>query len=178
MRGKIIRSKLQNHKNGNDAKDTGVYASCIYEAWNPYHGWIPVVMQEQGKTADFFNTLPMSQPIATIADAYNNSDGAIAFNVSGAMTEFLNNNTTAFQTKYSFHSTKTELRKIISAVRNRILKWSLLLEENGIVGDGLKFTDTEIKTAKDSQVINNYTNNFYSSADNAQIQQGGDGNQQ
>ena len=146
------------------------------KAWNPYHGWIPVVMQ--GKMADFFNTLPMSQPIAAIADAYDNSDGAIIFNASGAMTEFLNNNTTAFQTKYSFHSTKMELRKIISAVRNRILEWSLLLEENGIVGDGLKFTDIEIKTAKNSQVINHYMNFFYSSADNTQIQQGGDGNQQ
>ena len=145
-------------------------------AWNPYHGWIPVVMQ--GKVADLLNKMPMSHPIATISDAYNNSDGSIKFMVPGALTEFLNNNTTSLHTKYSFHSSKTELKKIISAVRNKILDWSLLLEENGIIGDGLSFTDAEIKAAQESSVINNYTNNFYSTTDNTQIQQGGGSNQQ
>ena len=139
------------------------------KAWNPYHGWIPVVMQ--GKNADLFSRMPMNQPIATISDAYNNSDGSIAFTVSGKLTEFLNNNTNAFQTKYEFCSTKVELRKIISAVRNRILEWAILLEENGIVGDGLEFSDEEIKTAKESSIINNYTNNFYAPVENAKIQQ-------
>lgn len=145
-------------------------------AWNPYHGWIPVIMQ--GKMADLLNKLPMPQPIAAISDAYNNSDGPITFTVSGAITEFLNNHTTSFQTKYCIHSSKTELRKIISAVRNKILDWSLLLEENGIIGDGLGFTDEEVRAALESSVINNYTNNFYSTTDNTQIQQGGDCNQQ
>ena len=81
-------------------------------------------------------------------------------------------------TNYSFQSTQTELRKILSAVRNRILEWSILLEENGIIGEGLRFNDAELKIAKESQIINNYTNNFFSSADDAKIQQGGKGNEQ
>ena len=120
----------------------------------------------------------LSFPISTILDTYKNSNGSVAFSVSGALTEYLNNTTDGFITKYSFHSTKTELKKIISAVRNRILEWSLLLEENDIIGEGLGFSDTEIKTARESQVINNYTNNFYSTAENTQIQQGGSENQQ
>ena len=146
------------------------------KAWNPYHGWIPVIMQ--GKMADLLNRMPMPHPIATISDAYNNSDGSITFTVPGELTELLNNNANSFQTKFSFHSSKTELKKIISAVRNKILDWSLLLEENGIIGDGLCFTDAEVKAAQESSVINNYTNNFYSTTDNTQIQQGGDGNHQ
>lgn len=146
------------------------------KAWNPYHGWIPVVLQ--GKAADALNHMHLSFPISTILDTYRNSNGSVAFSVSGALTEYLNNTTDGFITKYSFHSTKTELKKIISAVRNRILEWSLLLEENDIIGEGLGFSDTEIKTARESQVINNYTNNFYSTAENTQIQQGGSENQQ
>lgn len=168
---------ISHEQNGYEG-DPPVYRTIGGEirAWNPYHGWIPVVMQ--GEMADVLNKMPMSHPIATISDAYNNSDGSIIFTVPGALTEFLNNNTTSFQTKFSFHSSKTELRKIISAVRNKILDWSLLLEENGIIGDGLGFTDAEVKAAQESSVINNYTNNFYSATDNTQIQQGGDGNQQ
>ena len=146
------------------------------KAQNPYHGWVPVIMPS--KIAEKLNKMPMTHPIATIADAYNGSNGSISFTVSGELTEFLNSNSGTFPTDFCFHSNKTELRKIISAVRNRILEWSLLLEENGIIGDELKFTDSEVKTAQDSQVINNYTNNFYSSVGNSQIQQGGNNNQQ
>ena len=140
------------------------------KAWNPHYGWIPVVMK--GEMADILNQMPMAQPISVISDAYNGSDGTIAFNVPGELTDFLNKNTTSFQTQFRFYSTKTELRKIMSAVRNKILEWSILLEENGIVGDRLSFNDQEIKIAQESQTINNYTNNFYSIADNIKIQQG------
>lgn len=146
------------------------------QAWNPYQGWIPVVIQ--GKMSNIFNKVPMSHPIATIAEAYNGSKGSIAFSVSEELTEFLNNNTNSFQTKFRFYSTKIELKKIISAVRNRILEWSILLEENKIIGNGLTFTDTEMKAARESPVINNYTNIFHSTSENTQIQQGGNGNQQ
>ena len=146
------------------------------KAWNPYHGWIPVVFD--GKAADIFNRMPLALPIAAISDAYNDSDGSVAFTLPGALTELLNKSDSYLQTNYMFCSSKAELRKIISAVRNRILDWSILLEENGIIGDGLKFTEAEVKTAHESQVINNYTNNFYSVTDNTQIQQGGNGNQQ
>ena len=122
--------------------------------------------------------MPLGLPISAISDTYNDSDGSVSFTVSGALTELLNKSDSLLQTNYTFRSSKAELRKIISAVRNRILDWSILLEENGIVGEGLRFTDNEVKTARESQVINNYTNNFYSTADNSQIQQGGNGNQQ
>lgn len=146
------------------------------KAWNPYHGWIPVVFE--GSVSDIFNRMPLGLPISAISDTYNDSDGSVSFTVSGALTELLNKSDSLLQTNYTFRSSKAELRKIISAVRNRILDWSILLEENGIVGEGLRFTDNEVKTARESQVINNYTNNFYSTADNSQIQQGGNGNQQ
>lgn len=62
--------------------------------------------------------------------------------------------------------------KIISAVQNHILNWALLLEDNGIKGDGLSFNNDEKKFAKNASVVNNYTNNFYSAAKNMRISQG------
>lgn len=146
------------------------YVGGEIKAWNPYHGWIPVIME--GKMADMLSSMPMSQPISSISDTYYNSDGAVSFVLGGELTDFLNKNTTAFETKYSFRSSKSELKKIISAVRNKILDWAILLEENGIIGEGLVFSETEKKTAQESSIINNYTNNFYSNTENPQIQQG------
>lgn len=145
-------------------------------AWNPYVGWIPVIFE--ASVSDMFNRMALGQPISAISDAYNGSDGSISLTVSGALIEMLNKSDSFLQTNYTFSSSRSEFHKIISAVRNRILDWSILLEENGIVGEGLRFTDDEVKAARESQVINNYTNNFYSTVDNTKIQQGGNANQQ
>lgn len=142
------------------------------QAFNPYRGWIPVMAN--GKMADFLDTMPINMPIAAISEAYSGSDGTIALTIPGEFTDFLNKNSASFDTKFRYKTSKTEFKKIISAVRNKILEWALLLEENGIVGEGLVFTDDEKKTAKNSSVINNYTNNFYSTAEHTQIQQGAD----
>lgn len=177
LRLKDFENWVSNEQNGykDPPPDYRIIGGEI-KGWNPYHGWIPVVFNENAE--DIFNKMPIKLPISAISDAYSNSDGFVAFTVPGILTDYLNKSIDAIQTNYSFQSSKAELRKIISAVRNRILEWSILLEENGIIGDGLKFTESEVQTARESQVINNYTNNFYSSIDNSQIQQGGSGNKQ
>ncbi len=50
--------------------------------------------------------------------------------------------------------------------------WALLLEENGIIGEGLSFTEEEIRKAEQTPIINNYTNNFYASVEDIDLQQG------
>ena len=60
----------------------------------------------------------------------------------------------------------------MSTVRNKILEWALLLEENGIVGNGITFTDLEKQIAIKSPIINNYINNFYSSVSDIDMKQG------
>ena len=48
----------------------------------------------------------------------------------------------------------------------------MLLEENGIIGEGMAFTGEDKKRALDTQVINNYTNNFYSEVSDVEMKQG------
>ena len=62
--------------------------------------------------------------------------------------------------------------RIMSTVRNKILDWALLLEENGIVGNEMTFTDVEKQIAIDTPVINNYINNFYSKVSDVDMKQG------
>ena len=86
--------------------------------------------------------------------------------------EWLNENSDNLPTKFEFFSSKSELYRILSTVRNKILDWALLLEENGIVGDGMTFTEVEKQTAQSTQVINNYTNNFYGTITDIEVEQG------
>ena len=81
--------------------------------------------------------------------------------VNATLTEFFNNSTDFMPTKYAFFVSKSEMYRIMSTVRNKILDWALLLEENEILGENMTFTEKEREIASSTQVINNYTNNFY-----------------
>lgn len=128
------------------------------KAWNPYHGWIPMVLSAD--ISDLVSKMPIPTSISELQDVYNSSEGTVCLSVNGTLTEWFNSNMDFIPTKYQFFSTKSELYRIMSTVRNKILDWALLLEENGIVGEGMTFTDIEKKIAHNTQVINNYINNF------------------
>lgn len=140
------------------------------KAWNPYHGWIPMVLSAD--ITDLISKTPIPTSISELQDIYNSSEGTVCLSVNGTLTEWLNSNTDFIPTKYRFFSTKSELYRIMSTVRNKILDWALLLEENGIVGEGMTFTDVEKEKAQNNQVINHYTNNFYAEVSDIDVKQG------
>ena len=47
-----------------------------------------------------------------------------------------------------------------------------MLEENGIIGEEMTFTEEEKQKAQNTQIINNYTNNFYSEVSDVDMKQG------
>ncbi len=144
--------------------------SGLMKAWNPYYGWTQIIVQ--GEVSDYLSHMRLQMSIPSICEAYRNSiNGSVSFAISGELTEVLNKFTDGFQTNFSFFSTSSELHRIISAVRNNILEWSLLLEENGITGKGLSFSDEEVQKANNSSTINQYINNFFSTAERIQISQ-------
>ena len=141
-----------------------------YKALNPYRGWIPVVLP--ANVAKVIAKVPLHNSISSLCDVYNTSEGSISFTVGAEITEFLNNSSDGFDTKFSFCSSRSEIYRIISTVRNKILDWALLLEENEILGEGMTFTEKEKEIASTTKVINNYTNNFYGNASEVDISQG------
>ncbi len=141
-----------------------------YKALNPYRGWIPVVLP--ANVAKVIAKVPLHNSISSLCDVYNTSEGSISFTVGAEITEFLNKSSDGFDTKFSFYSSRSEIYRIISTVRNKILDWALLLEENEIFGEGMTFTEKEKEIASTAKVINNYTNNFYGNASEVDISQG------
>lgn len=141
-----------------------------YKALNPYRGWIPVVLP--ANVAKVIAKVPLHNSISSLCDVYNTSEGSISFTVGAEITEFLNKSSNGFDTKFSFYSSRSEIYRIISTVRNKILDWALLLEENEIFGEGMTFTEKEKEIASTTKVINNYTNNFYGNASEVDISQG------
>lgn len=137
------------------------------KAWNPYHGWIPVLFDKDTPLDehDLFDSL------ANLVNVYENTEGkSCLLNFPPELNMYLSQyGRTA--TKFSLHISLNQIYNVIEQVRNKILDWAITLEENGILGEGLQFTSEEKEKALNSPPVVSYTNNFYSAVKDSQIQQ-------
>lgn len=149
------------------------------KAWNPYYGWIPVVLINENISTSINNennnenisTHMAADSIASLLNIYENSAKKKAILQFGAEFNSLLSQWVSFNTKFALEIGTNQIYNIIERVRNIILDWSITLEENGILGDGLQFNETEKDIANSTPTINTYINNFFGSVSETQIQQ-------
>lgn len=136
------------------------------KGWNPYHGWVSVIIEN----IEMYNKLTMSkigQGIPELENIINRSENKsiISINLPDSFNQLISD---GVSTKYRKELSPTSIIGIIETVKNIIMEWILKLEEDGIIGVDMKFTDEEKKIASEK----NYTvNNFYGNVSNSQIQQ-------
>ena len=136
------------------------------KGWNPYHGWVSVIIEN----IEMYNKLTMSkigQGIPGLENIINRSENKsiISINLPDSFNQLISD---GVPTKYRKELSPTSIIGIIETVKNIIMEWILKLEEDGIIGVDMKFTDEEKKIASEK----NYTvNNFYGNVSNSQIQQ-------
>ena len=141
-----------------------------YKAWNPYRGWIPVILSP--KLGEVASRILLNQSVSALREIYTSHENSIQFTLNTKMNALLNQSTDGFETRFVFETSRSEIYRILSTVRNKILEWALFLEENEIIGEGMTFTDEEKKKAQEIKIINNYTNNFYSDVSDIEMKQG------
>ena len=126
------------------------------------------------KTESALHTHDARESISSLLDVYNKSgkDYAVV-EFSDSMNAYLYKHGSApFPTKYRLKISTNQLFNIMESVRTSILEWSITLEENGIVGEGVQFSESEKKIATTNPIINNYVTNIFGNASNSQFQQG------
>ena len=117
-----------------------------------------------------YNKLTMSkigQGIPGLENIINRSENKsiISINLPDSFNQLISD---GVSTKYRKELSPTSIIGIIETVKNIIMEWILKLEEDGIIGVDMKFTDEEKKISSEK----NYTvNNFYGNVSNSQIQQ-------
>jgi hypothetical protein len=120
------------------------------KAWNPYHGWIPVIMEDP-KVYDFISKRSIGQPISEIETlAFQKNEGGILqvpLPHDWIMKLFSKSEEFRLGMVPTLIVDRSQLIGILDAVRNEILNWSLELESQGILGDGMSFSSEEISKA-------------------------------
>lgn len=133
------------------------------KAVNPFRGLIPFMLPDEFDEA--VTRIQMTDSIGQIKNLLNHENASYHWQLSNTQKEIL----MGFQEGYSKLEPKvvfqrSQLQAIVTKVRTIIFNWSVELEEKGILGKGLKFTDKEKESAVS---INNYTiENFQGIAGN------------
>jgi hypothetical protein len=138
--------------------------------WNPYNGWCPVIFSDPS-FAHKYSHRQSGQSIPELEHLLSETgDSPLYIPFPEELERALMKCTDIpFETKASLFTPRTEIVRIVDQVRTIILNWSLKLEEEGILGEGLFFNMSE-KAAAASAPQN--INNFYGPVQNPQIQQG------
>lgn len=138
--------------------------------WNPYNGWQPLIF-ESAKEEQFFSSRLIYQSISEL-DALvkkDRHDSILGIPYSGKALQRICRGV-GFPTNARLDISVTELIKVLTAVRNKILDWALDLEQKGVLGEGMRFSEKEKDIAKNSTVTN--ITNHIGSMTNSQLQQG------
>jgi len=139
------------------------------KAWNPYNGmWIPMVMEDV-ETAEKLSKRANNQGIAELEALLTGSEkkGILQMPFSKAVESHLMAGASVPLVP-TLIVPRTSIVGILDNVRNIVLNWSLRLEKDGILGEGMTFSSEERKRA--AEHVYNVTH-FHGDVSGSQIQQ-------
>ncbi len=158
-----FRDWARNELNGYQSGELPSYRKCRAQikGKNPYHGLIPIGFPDK-KLELTISTVPISDSVNGLYDLIENAKATdtlhmqMPFEAQRMVSQLLD---TPFQDIEVFWVLqRSQIVEILGAVRNTILEWSLKLESEGILGDGLSFSDDEKQRASSSTVIQHVEN--------------------
>lgn len=162
-----LEYELNGYPSADILPDYRILKDIPIKAWNPYRGWIPCEVGNfaNSKTQDIYDeltTVSISQPVSMLTELAKSEETLHADLPSYLATLLKAMTNTNFQIKWFIPS--TQMTKILSNTRSKILDWALLLEQKNILGEGLQFSNEEKKGAAE-MTINNI--NFHGNVNNA-----------
>ncbi len=148
-----FRTWCEKELHGYGKEDVPAYrrVSGLLKAMNPFHGWIPVVVGD-AEMMDLLSSRDVGQSVAELEHLLSGKDEGgrtlqiplphnILMKVFGDTREF------QLGMVPTLLVSSTEIHGILDSVRNAILEWSLKLEAEGVLGEGMTFSRDEVQKA-------------------------------
>lgn len=113
------------------------------KAYNPYHGWIPVMLQN-AEHAEGMTNAPTSQALPIIEDLLSEKGNqqVLYRNFPPTIEQMLMRGM-SLRLQPVLHISASQLQGILESVRNLVLDWALKLEEAGVLGENMTFSNEE-----------------------------------
>jgi hypothetical protein len=118
----------------------------VLKGHNPYHGWKPILF-ENSEQERVFSQAPLGVSIGTIEEYLKGKhENDFIFEISPE-TETQLINALEYPLEVKLQLDRGAIFRIVDAVRNLILNWSLELEKAGILGEGMVFSGRDKREA-------------------------------
>lgn len=115
----------------------------ILKYLNQYYGWYPIIIPNN-EIEKIVCERKISNSISEIASLSDSSENDLLMKLTGEECAFLDEKCNApIPQNYALHISSTAVKDIEEKVKNAILEWTLKLEEEGIVGENMMFTEKE-----------------------------------
>lgn len=116
---------------------------------DPHSGWLPVKINNV-EMVDLLTKAHVRQSIAGLHDLIANTGGtgSYDFPISAKVLRLSKINAV----RLVIQIPRGGIVGVLSFVRNMVLDWSIEMERNGVIGDGMSFSSKEIESAKDAMV--------------------------
>ena len=121
------------------------------KAANPFNGWIPILIGKKSDPliVDVLTIARVAQPISGLSDLIRQDKGdAYYFPLSPKVVATINNILDTKTSQISLEIPRGAIVGVIDKVRNRILDWTIQMEANGVVGNGISFNVNEVEKAQ------------------------------
>ncbi len=150
-----INSEIYGYKQGETVPEYRRVNGQI-SVWNPYHGWQPVIISDT-ETAKILSSRAVMQPISELEKLLSIGKGELVMHFPPDVQRNLMDWTGA-PLPPVLRVDKSQIHGVIDATRSTVLDWTLKLEEDGILGENMSFSDEEKKKAQANSGI--YIQNF------------------
>ena len=108
------------------------------KAWDPYNGWIPVIINEP-TIGNMLTKHRLFESTTHLEVITKSEDKQLTFRFSQEIQNDLNKLLNQ-KTKFAMFFDKAELFSIFESVKTIVLEWALKLEEDGILGKDMVFS--------------------------------------
>lgn len=123
-------------------------------AWNPYNGWIPIMGNPT--FIEILSTANIGQSIAGLSDLVKKEKaGELHFPVPAELVSKLNDILNYPTARIVIKIPRGAIIGVLDAVRNRVLDWSIEMERQGVLGEGMTFNTIEREAARTAMTTYN-----------------------
>lgn len=154
---------VQNELNGYKGGELPVYRQihAQVKGKNPYHGLIPIGFPDK-EMEWTFSSVPIRDSVSALYDLIEHRKSTdvlhmqMPFETQRMVSQLLESPFQNIEVYWILQ--RSQIVEILDAIRNTILEWSLKLESEGILGDGISFSEDEKQKASSSTVIQHVEN--------------------
>lgn len=120
---------------------------------NPYRGWCPI-MTDNGFIGQTIRTVHLSQSASELEQLLESGSGTLVMTYDPVIQEVIQKQLPT-RMECGLHFSRSQITSALDFVRTKVLDWTLELEKQGILGEGMTF---DAKQKKEAQSV---TNNIY-----------------